>query len=190
VATLSTFTSLNITALGGRTFPVVSIDVDRSSGPTRGRIWVAFTNYDPDENANLMDIFAAWSTDRGETWADPIKVNQDNTDTAQLMPWLDVDDADGSVGVVYYSAQRDPLNNKALDVYYAQFDGNNWTNKRVSDVASSVGPGGYRDYIGLHEQDNTAYMAWTSFADGGEAEIFYTKVPGIFAVPGLRFCDS
>ena len=111
-------------------------------------------------------------------------VNLDKTQTAQFHPWLDVDDADGSVGIIYYSAEEDKKNNKVVYPVYAQFRGGdpsnreNWSNERIGNHGSNIdlcgckNGVGYRDYIGIHKQSHCAHLAWTSIVKG-EPEVFY-----------------
>lgn len=173
--------------------PLPSIDVDRSSGSHHGRIWVAYADYSRASLLALrperMDIFVTWSDDRGVTWNPPVKINLDDTNTSQFHPWLDVDDVNGSVGVVYYTTETDSVNNKIVHVEYAQFiagdpgNRNNWTNRRVTNAGSNADSGNcadsicFAEYIGLHKQSHWAYLAWTSLHTG-EPEVFHLKVTG------------
>jgi hypothetical protein len=166
------------------------MDVDRSSGPNTGRIWVAFANYSTNEND--MDVFVKWSTDHGTSWNPANQVNlgtlPNSIVRAQFHPWLSVDDSDGSVGVIYYSAEDDP-NNTSVHVYYRQFsDGDpansaHWIKRRLtqnpSSPADEIPPTSenYREYIGLKEHGNVAHASWTDLHTG-RAQVFYGQSRG------------
>ena len=61
------------------------------------------------------DILAIRSTDGGDTWSAPVRVNDDAAGALQFFPWVAIDDA-GAVHVVWYDRRHD---NVDLDVYYA-----------------------------------------------------------------------
>jgi hypothetical protein len=179
----------NITPQPDRNIPMHPVvDVDRSGGPFHNRVYVAYSDY-TDGDPDHMDIFIAWA-DPDPEFAEVTEffpenkrqVNLDGTATAQFLPWLDVDDADGSIGVLYYSAQDDATN-QSVHVYYAESKdgGDTWTNTRVSDVSSNQSICGgnldYQEYIGLHNQDDCAYAVWTSFTDNVTcADILYNRI--------------
>ena len=164
-------------------YSVPSIDVDRSPGPNRGRLWAAFGDYsgDPED----MDVFVAWSDDDGATWSTPVNLGESSS--AQFLPWLSVDNIDGSVGLLYYSAEDDP-SNTAVHAYYRRFgDGNpsnpdHWVKRRLSETPSSPAGDDYREYIGLKESDGVAHAAWTQRVEPnppGRSRLFYAQSRGI-----------
>jgi hypothetical protein len=94
---------------GGWDFSVAGLDrangmpvtgVDLSGGPNKGTLylnWIDARNGDP-------DVFLMSSRDGGETWAAPVRVNDDplKNGKAQFFTWMSVDPSDGSVNVVFY----------------------------------------------------------------------------------------
>ena len=77
--------------------PVTGVDV--SSGPDRGSVyanWIDARNGDP-------DVFVVASRDGGESWGEPVRVNDDSPGNgkAQLFTWMAVDPVDGSVNLVF-----------------------------------------------------------------------------------------
>lgn len=61
------------------------------------------------------DILAIRSSDGGESWSSPVRVNDDAAGALQFFPWVAVD-GEGDVHVVWYDRRND---NVDLDVYYA-----------------------------------------------------------------------
>ncbi len=74
--------------------------VDGSSGPRRGAVsmaWIDARHGDP-------DVFVASSSDRGQTWRAPVRVNQDpvGNGMAQLFVWVAQDASTGVMHAVYH----------------------------------------------------------------------------------------
>lgn len=100
-----------------------SIDVDRSNGPHRGRLYCAWTDQ-ADQSSPFIDgaetdIFFAFSDNRGLTWSTPTRIADDTVNADQFYQWLSVDPADGSVNVSWYDTRNDPARRKT-DVYFAR----------------------------------------------------------------------
>ena len=94
---------------GGWDFPMPGLDrangmpvtgVDLSAGPRRGTLYVNWI----DERNGDLDVFVASSSDGGETWSPPVRVNDDplRNGKAQFFTWMAVDPVDGSVNTVFY----------------------------------------------------------------------------------------
>ncbi|HYJ47683.1 MAG TPA: sialidase family protein [Pyrinomonadaceae bacterium] len=94
---------------GGWDFPMPGLDrangmpvtgVDLSAGPRKGTLYVNWV----DERNGDLDVFVASSSDGGETWSAPVRVNDDplKNGKAQFFTWMAVDPVDGSVNTVFY----------------------------------------------------------------------------------------
>ncbi len=77
--------------------PVTGVDL--SLGGDRGSVYVNWI----DERNGDTDVFVIASRDGGESWGDPVRVNDDpvGNGRAQLFTWMAVDPVDGSLSVVY-----------------------------------------------------------------------------------------
>src|SRR6185369_14042738 len=78
--------------------PVTGVDL--SNGPNKGTLyvnWIDARNGDP-------DVFVMSSSNGGETWTAPVRVNDDalKNGKAQFFTWMAIDPADGSVNIVFY----------------------------------------------------------------------------------------
>src|SRR3982751_4224821 len=74
--------------------------VDLSNGPRKGTLYVNWT----DERNGDQDVFVTSSSDGGETWSAPVRVNDDavKNGKAQFFTWMAIDPTDGSVNTVFY----------------------------------------------------------------------------------------
>ncbi|KAA0207473.1 MAG: T9SS type A sorting domain-containing protein [Ignavibacteria bacterium] len=152
-------------------FPRVA--VDNSFGPYRGTIYVV-TEINPANNPNdLADVVLVRSTDNGQTWSSPLRLNDDNTSTDQWMPAISVDNNTGKVFVCWYDSRVDPGNNLMTELYGAVSTNGGVsfsTNEPISnekfnpdDMRVSQGSGQafyIGDYIGISAIGNTSYSSW------------------------------
>ncbi|HKN56908.1 MAG TPA: sialidase family protein, partial [Amycolatopsis sp.] len=77
-----------------------------------GTVYVAYSND--------HDIFLANSTDKGQTWSLPVRVDNGSSTITNVFPHLGTGKAPGSVGVVWYGTSN-PVNDNNADwrVFYA-----------------------------------------------------------------------
>ena len=92
--------------------PNRSIDVeanlawDRSGGPHTGRVYLVWTDENPNESNNT-DVMLQHSDDNGATWSPAIKVNDDRTSNSQYDPAVAVDQTSGDVALSWYDTRND-----------------------------------------------------------------------------------
>ena len=140
-------------------FPSVAVGPD-------GAVHVVYSAKVGTDNA---DVFAVRSTDQGQTWSAPQRVNDDATTTDQWMPSVALT-ATGVVGVMFYDRRNDPANLN-IDVYLAlSRDGGATfgTNSRVTGTsfppAVNFDPRIATNYMGDYNQMVAAgrrfYLAW------------------------------
>jgi hypothetical protein len=156
-------------------FSFPAMDVDISNSPYSGNIYIAYMDYGP--TTQETDIYFTRSTDGGNTWSNPIRLNDDSLGNLrdQFHPWLKVDN-NGAIHVIFYDRRLDP-NNLLFDVYLtSSYDGGlTWTpNKRITTVSSNpnlfpppIDAGRLGEYIGLDAIDSTKiFMAWSDTREG------------------------
>lgn len=146
------------------------------------------------------DIAFARSTDGGQTWGAPVRLNDDaqNNGKDQFLPWLAVS-PDGTVHVSWLD-RRDSADNTLYHVYYTQSTdgGQTWSaNTKVSDAASNPASAlGTDNNATLGDHSSLAAGAsrvlpiWTDVRAGtpaGEQRI-YTD-PGQVAGCAISFAD-
>lgn len=100
-----------------------SIDVDRSNGPHRGRLYCSWTDQAnqsaPFSDGAETDVYFAFSDDGGMHWSSPVRVADDLAGADQFYQWLSVDAADGSVNLSWYDTRNDPAKRKT-DIFFAR----------------------------------------------------------------------
>ncbi len=136
---------------------------DASGGEYNGRVYVCWS----DSRNDNEDIFLAYSVDTGSTWTPPIRINQDETEADQFLPWLSVDPISGNLHVVYYD--RRAHEDDHTDVYVATSidGGNTWTEERVN--AESFKPLSFvffGDYNNISSYNGMVRPIWTEFREG------------------------
>lgn len=149
-------------------FPVMSVDI--SGGPNNGNIYVVWTNIGiPGINQNeSIDVYMIKSTDQGDTWSEPSRVNQDayGEGKEHYFPWISCDPENGILSVIFYDDRN--VNSNQCEVFCANsYDaGETWEDFKVSDVAFTPSPipglaGGYMgDYLAISARGGKVYPVW------------------------------
>jgi len=117
-------------------------DADISGGPFDGNIYIAFTNYGP-EDVFRSDIDFIRSTDNAVSWSGRLQINDDATAPVSdsYHPWLIVNE-EGVVIVIFYDTRYDSPSHLLFDLMAAySFDGGETftSNHRISSVSSDAG---------------------------------------------------
>lgn len=140
-------------------FPQISVD------PRSERLYVTWSDY---RNGDL-DVFCASSSDKGKTWSQPVRVNNDpvHNGAEQFFQWSAVDPADGSVNVLFYDRRSDPQNRKQIVVLARSTDGGHtFANYAWTDNAFEAGGVFFGDYTGLAAFGGRVYGVWTEKPPG------------------------
>lgn len=135
-------------------FPQIAID------PKTGRLYITWSDY---RNGDI-DIFCASSSDKGKTWSEPVRVNNDpvHNGAEQFFQWLAVDPTDGTVNVVFYDRRNDPRNRKQIVVLARSSDGGrSFENYAWTDNAFDASGVFFGDYSGLAAFGGRVYGIWT-----------------------------
>jgi hypothetical protein len=149
-------------------FPVMAVDISNSQ--YRGNIYIVWANIGvPGINTGSdIDIYMIRSEDRGDTWSEPVRVNQDEPGLGKqhYFPWITCDPENGILSVIYYDDRN--VGGNQVEVFCANsFDaGETWEDFKVSDVAFTPAPipglaGGYMgDYLGISARGGKVYPVW------------------------------
>ena len=144
----------------------MAVDNNRDSNLS-GSIYIAWPDYRRGEG----DIYMVASYDGGDTWIQPVKVNNatDARDNDQFYPATAVGN-DGSVQVMFYDRRDDP-DNKLLSLYFAisRDGGLTWENMRMQDHPfdgdNTRGPF-IGDYLALSSGPGWTVGVWCDARDG------------------------
>src|ERR1041384_686483 len=169
-----------------QSFPVM--DVDRSTGPNRGMIYVAWAET---RNHRDADIFIKRLTPPNGGRPDvgnPVRGNSDTGAADPFFSWVSVDASSGLVWIAFF-AQRDDPESLLTNLYVARstdggvsFSENTRLSSTMSDPrvqanvtgsnASTIGIG---DYVGIAALQGKAHSLWADTRHGKQ-EIFYGQV--------------
>jgi hypothetical protein len=146
-----------------------------------------------DERYGDADILLVTSSDGGQTWSAPVRVNDDPQGNGkdQFQPQVVV--APNGVASIMFFDRRDDPNNFLVDVYLAQSTDGGKTfqpNARVTTASSDpsvdapIPDGGgaqvnfFGDYQGLAADDHFTHVFWNDTRTGAQ-EIFTAAMPSV-----------
>ncbi len=144
-------------------FPVT--DCDRSNGPNRGTIYINYT--DQRNGADDTDVWLTKSTNGGDTWSEPVRVNDDGPGKQQFFTWMTVDQITGKLWFVFYD--RREHDDWSTDVYMAVSEdgGSTFTNFKVSEEPFIPNSSFFfGDYNNISAHNDTVRPIWTRLHNG------------------------
>ncbi len=145
--------------------------VDNSNSADRGAIYVTWSNIGtPGINTgDDIDVYVIKSTDHGNTWTTPLKVNQDEPGQGKehFFPWITCDPTHGILSMIYYDDRN--VGPEQCEVFCANSvdGGETWEEFKVSDVGFTPAPipgmavDYMGDYLGIHAKNGVVYPVWT-----------------------------
>ena len=155
------------------------IAVDRSSGATRGNVYVLCTV--SNNPGNLCNVMFSRSTDKGKTWSAPVRINDDSP-TQHAAHWF------GTLSVApngrvdaCWNDTRHSTNNTTSELYYSWSEdgGLTWATNRPLSPAFNQSLGYPRqnkmgDYIAMVSLNEGAGIAYTATFNG-EQDIYFVR---------------
>ena len=160
-------------------FPQVAIDM--SGGAFDGFVYVVWHSGLVGGNRPMI----AHSEDGGDSWTDPIPVNQDTVTTYHWWPSVSVD-ANGTVNVIYLDRRNNP-GTSFTDLYLSQSTdgGYTFTDTQVTDVTSTwegiAHDSGFTwsgDYIRGVTQDTSLYATWAD-PRNGDPDVYFSRIDSL-----------
>lgn len=138
---------------------------DLSYGPNRGTIYI---NYADQKNGkDDTDIWIIKSEDQGNTWSEPVRVNDDDSGSHQFFTWMDVDPVTGNIYVVFYDRRNYPDNRTDVYLAISKDGGKSFENKKISE--SPFTPKAkvfFGDYNNISAYDGVIRPIWTRYENG------------------------
>lgn len=139
--------------------PVTVCDI--SGGPHHGTIYINWT--DQRIGTDDTDVWLSKSTDGGNTWSPPVRVNDDPPGKHQFFTWMTVDQLTGYLYFVYYDRRNDSLNVNATEVFLAvsKDGGNTFVNHLISESPFIPNAGiFFGDYNNIAAHNNVIRPVW------------------------------
>ena len=133
---------------------------DTSNSAYRGNIYINWA--DQRNGTDDTDIWMAKSSDGGNTWSAPIRVNDDEPGKHQFFTWTAIDQANGYIYVVFYDRRN--YSDTKTDVYMARSTdgGETFTNFVISDSPFSPNPAVFfGDYTNIFAYNDIVRPIWT-----------------------------
>ncbi|PLX00813.1 MAG: glycosyl hydrolase [Marinilabiliales bacterium] len=138
---------------------------DLSYSPNRGTIYVNWT--DQRNGEDDTDVWIAKSTDGGNTWSEPIRVNNDPPGKQQFFSWMTIDGANGNIYVVFYDRRNYDDRNTDVYIAYSTDGGETFENVLISESpfypSSNVFFG---DYTNITAYNGQVRPIWTRLQNG------------------------
>ncbi len=144
-------------------FPVTCCDL--SNGHNRGTIYINWS--DQRNGTKNTDIWLVKSTDGGQKWSSPIRVNDDNTNRHQFFNWMAIDQTNGYLYFIFYDRRNHSDN--FTDVYMAlSIDGGNtFINRKISETPFLPNEWAFfGDYTNVAAHNGVIRPVWTRLNDG------------------------
>lgn len=139
--------------------------VDNSPGPMHGSLYLVWA--DQKSGPNDTDIWFTRSTNKGDSWTTPEKINQDPPGKHQFLPWLTIDQTTGYLYVVYYD--RRAYDDLRTDVYVAfSIDGGNtFIERKISETPFVPTESNFfGDYTNISAHKGIIAPIWTRMDEG------------------------
>jgi hypothetical protein len=174
---LSIYPSVNPAGLMGQ----ADIDVDVSGGPGHGNVYVLASVYRY-SGGDPGDVMFARSTDGGQTWEEPVRINDDElTMDHQWFGTMSVA-PNGRIDVAWLDTRNSPGNSVLSQLYYAYSldQGENWSaNFELSELFDPhIGwPQQQKmgDYFDMRSDDESAHLAWCGTFNQ-EQDVYYGRI--------------
>lgn len=133
---------------------------DLSYSPYRGHIYINWS--DQRNGITDTDVWFARSTDGGNTWSQPKRVNDDPAGKHQFFTWMTVDPVTGYIYCVFYDRRNHE--NNLTDVYLAISGNGGETFENIKISNSPFDPNTaifFGDYTNISAYNNIVRPIWT-----------------------------
>jgi len=173
---LSGWNDVNPAGLMGQVY----VATDVSGGPGNGNVYVLASV--ERNSGDPGDVMFARSTDGGNTWSEPMRINDDlGWDDYQWFGTMSVA-PNGRIDAVWLDTRDDPSGNlwSALYYSYSMDQGMSWTvNEKLSDIFNPhVGwPQQQKmgDYFEMESDISSAHLAWANTLNN-EQDVYYARI--------------
>jgi hypothetical protein len=143
--------------------PVLAID----NSPSRfgGSLYICYA--DQKNGTDDTDIWLIRSTNYGDNWSQPLRINKDGAGKHQFFPWMAIDQATGYIYIVYYD--RRDYDDTRTDVYlaYSRDGGSSFKEMKISESPFVPDPAKFfGDYNNIAAHKGIITPIWTRMDNG------------------------
>ena len=156
---------------------------DTSGGQFNGNIYINWS--DQRNGTDNTDIWLAKSTDGGNSWSAPIKINDDTTISHQFFTWMAIDQTNGNLYFVFYDRRNYSDNQTDVYMAFSSDGGNSFENFKISE--SPFLPNQnifFGDYTNISAYNNIIRPIWTRL-DNSQLSIWTAIVDTDSMVSGI-----
>jgi hypothetical protein len=139
--------------------------IDNSKGRLRNSLYLVWA--DQRNGTNDTDIWFSRSTNFGDMWTQPMRINQDGPGKHQFLPWMSVDEGTGYIYIIYYD--RRAYDDLQTDVYiaYSTDGGNIFKETKISESPFiPTDAKFFGDYTNISAHKGVIAPIWTRMDDG------------------------
>lgn len=147
-------------------FPITSCDI--SGGIHNGTIYINWT--DQRNGVNDTDVWLRKSIDGGNTWLAPVRVNDDAVGKHQFLTWMDIDQTNGNIYIVFYDRRNYTDNN--TDVYLARSTDGGVTFQNILISETPFVPSDtvfFGDYTNISAHNGVIRPSWNRVHNGNSS---------------------
>ncbi len=144
--------------------------VDNSPSRMQGTLFLVWA--DQRNGEDDTDIWFSRSTNYGDLWTQPARINKDGPGKHQFLPWMTVDQTTGHIYIVYYD--RRAYEDHQTDVYlaYSTDGGSNFSEVKISERPFVPTPNAFfGDYNNISAHKGVIAPIWTRM-DNGESSVW------------------
>jgi len=153
---------------------------DLSQGPYRGNIYINWA--DQKNGPTDTDIWFVKSTDGGNTWSDPKRVNDDPPGKQQFFTWMAVDNVTGYIYIVFYDRRN--YSDNETDVYLAVSTdaGQNFENIKLNQNPFTPNSGTFfGDYTNITAYNNIVRPIWEELSGSSTKKLYTALIDSVYA---------
>ncbi len=157
------------------------VDVDISGGAGHGNVYI-LASVNRNSNNDVADVMFAKSTDGGENFSAPIRINTDEgTDNIQWFGTMAVA-PNGRIDVVWLDTRDAPAGSDDSVLYYSfsEDQGETWSTNEAISIAFDPHIGYPQqnkmgDYFDMVSDNEGVHLAWANTINGGQ-DVYYTHI--------------
>jgi len=138
---------------------------DLSGGPNNGTIYI---NWSDQRNGTTdTDIWLVKSTDGGNTWTAPKRVNDDAPGKQQFFTWMCIDQKTGYLWFVFYDRRNSSANQTDVYIAVSKDGGETFANYKINTTTFTPNAGVFfGDYTNISAYNNVVRPVWSEYSAG------------------------